>query len=250
MNKLQTELQRLYFLPTAPNAPADLADELIDEQGRVRAMVLELTGPPSWELLSRVWIGVQTELEWPAPAIAVSGTDGLQLWFSLAEPIAAARAHACVLALRERFVADVDPRRVRLMPAADASGHARRIPAEQEPSGNWSAFVARDLAPVFDETPWLDIPPGEEGQANVLRSLDVTTMAAFEAAMHSLVPRAPMVPVAAATPLQAVADTATPLVATGSASEQARRFLLRVMHDETQPVAVRIEAAKALLPHP
>ena len=32
--------------------------------------------------------------------------------------------------------------------------HARLIPAHQEQTGSWSAFVAQDLAPVFADTPW------------------------------------------------------------------------------------------------
>ena len=73
MTRLQTELERLYLA-----APASLADA----QGRVRALVLEAVLPASWDRLSAVWQGVQAELELPAPAIAVSGTDGVQLWFA------------------------------------------------------------------------------------------------------------------------------------------------------------------------
>ena len=58
-------------------------------------MVLELTGPADWDVLSAVWRGVQADLELPAPAIAVSGTDGLQLWFSLEAPVPAAQLSRC-----------------------------------------------------------------------------------------------------------------------------------------------------------
>ena len=100
MNRLQSELHRLY-----------LADEsgLLDEQGRVRAMVLELTGPADWDVLSAVWRGVQADLELPAPAIAVSGTDGLQLWFSLEAPVPAAQAQAFLAALCAHYLPGVAP---------------------------------------------------------------------------------------------------------------------------------------------
>ena len=175
MNRLQTEWQRLYTSDTA---------------GTVRALVLELARPADWQALALMWHGVQTDLALPPPAIAVNGVDGLQLWFSLAEPVPAARAQVFLQGLRQRFLADVDARRVRLWPAADATaqplqGHAAPVPALQD-SGNWSAFVAPDLVPVFGDTPWLDIPPNEEGQANLLRVLKPIQPVDFEAALAAL----------------------------------------------------------------
>src|SRR5471032_1620869 len=120
MSRLQPELDRLYLTGSSATAGADApSTRLVDAQGRVRALVMKLVQPASWEVLSRVWHGVQIELELPAPAIAVSGIDGLQLWFSLAEPVAASQAHAFVDALRSRFLPDIASARVRLMPASD-----------------------------------------------------------------------------------------------------------------------------------
>ena len=244
MTRLQSELHRLYL----PRPPADgevdaRPSTLIDSSGRVRAMVMTLTRPPSWEILSKVWKGVQAELDMPAPAIAVSGVDGLQLWFSLAEPIAAAQAHAFLEALRARFLPDIDARRVGLMPAAHGSAlhpqqQAALVPALQEQSGNWSAFVAADLAPVFADTPWLDIPPSEEGQASLLRGLSTTTPAVFEAALKQL---------GLSVDAQLVQSVLLAQAATSAADEDPKRFLLRVMNDDSVPLALRIEAAKALL---
>jgi len=258
MNRLNSELERLYF-PGTPDAvePAGPTQNLIDPSGRVRAMVMELHAPPDWDALSRVWHGVQVELALPAPAIAVSGIDGLQLWFSVAEPIAVASAHAFLEGLRQRFLSDTRPSRVRLQPAADASAlrqdlHAARVPAQQPGSGNWSAFLAPDLVPVFAETPWLDIPPNEEGQASLLRSVEVTKLPAFEAAcaMLGLVQPSQMPVVARAASgdeAQGIArEWPRPAIADGS---DARQFLRQVMNDETVALALRIEAAKALLQH-
>jgi hypothetical protein len=245
MNRLQSELHRLYL----PRSPAHVEtgarpSALIDPQGTVRALVMELTQPPSWELLAEVWRGVQTELELPAPAIAVSGTDGLQLWFSLAEPIAPPLAHAFLESLRVRFLPNIKPERIRLMPASNASAlhperHAPLVPALQEQTGNWSAFVAADLAPVFADTPWLDIAPNEEGQATLLRGLQTMKTAVFEAALKRLGPLATR---ADAPPAQPQPDAAT-------VDEDPKRFLLRVMNDNSVALALRIEAAKALLQH-
>ena len=264
INRLQSELRRLYLPGSEALADNDATSSaLIDSSDRVRAMVMELKGPASWEVLAKVWHGVQAELELPAPAIAVSGTDGLQLWFSVAEPIAVPQAHAFVESLRLRFLPDVDSRRIALLPAVAASAprqelHARPVPALQEPTGNWSAFVAPDLAAVFADTPWLDIPPGEEGQAALLRGLVVMKQPDFEAAVERLSAASNHPPgAAAATATVANAATANDdgshthvqAAAVLASEKDPKRFLLQVMNDDTVAMALRIEAAKALLLH-
>ncbi len=257
MNRLQSELARLYLPRPQDRVDADAPSAaMIDASGRVRAMVMELARPADWEALSRVWHGVQVELELPAPAIAVSGIDGLQLWFALAAPIAVAPAHAFLEALRQRFLSDIQAVRVRLLPAADATTlrqdlHAAMVPAQQEDSGNWSAFLAPDLVSIFADSPWLDIPPNAEGQANLLRSVEVMTPSAFEAAFAQLgaaiQPQASPVAAAVATSVdQGVAqDRPRPDLAGGDP----KQFLLQVMNDDSVALALRIEAAKALLQH-
>lgn len=226
MNRLQSELHRLYLLPS----PED-GGRLMDEAGQVRAMVMELTGPADWEPLSRVWRGVQLDLQWPAPAIAVSGTDGLQLWFSLQQPVSAARAAAFLAHLQSRYLADIaPPSRLRWSPSGQSFGTAL-VPAEQASTGNWSAFVAPDLAPVFADTPWLDIPPGIEGQADLLARLESIKPAAFDALLKTPEPMS-QAPQASTTDARDV---------------DPRRFLQQVLNDETVALALRIEAAEALL---
>jgi hypothetical protein len=262
MNRLQSEQHRL-FLPASPAGlqPGAPPSPLLDTGGSVRAMVLELTRPPSWRVLSTVWHGVQDELDLPAPAIAVSGVDGLQLWFSLAEPITAARAHAFLESLCARFLPDTDPARLRLLPAAGASqqrhgAHAPLVPALQTSTGNWSAFVAPDLAPVFDETPWLDIAPNDEGQAALLSGLVATTAEALALAtkrLESAAHRAHATEPGRTNAAMAVAAEpamAMPMpTAVTDMADDATRFLRRVMNDDTVPMALRIDAAKALLQH-
>lgn len=220
----------------APSAP-DLAG-LIGTDGRVRGMALTLGQPADWEALSRVWQAVQSELALPAPAIAVSGLDGYQLWFALEEAVPVSQAHAFLASLRDRFLAHIAPARIGWLPAADAGGPASGagtstglLPPQQVRADQWSAFVAPDLAPMFAETPWLDIPPSPDGQADVLSRVQPIRPAAWRAAM------------------------AEPPSASASASARAagperdpRRFLLDVMNDDSVALALRIEAAKALLP--
>lgn len=253
MNRLQTEFHRLYHpLPAQAPATDSGLDDLIDAHGRARAMVLELARPADWEQLSRVWRGVQADLGLPAPAIAVSGTDGLQLWFSLGEALDVTQAHAFMESLRCRYLPDVALQRVGRMPAPDAASasgrHARKVPALNEATGNWSAFVAPDLAPIFAETPWLDMLPGDDGQANLLSKLASIKPSVFAAALQQLAPAAESV---AASPSKAHGDVG--LVSThkvvSAGHPDPRSFLLAVMNDEAVPLALRIEAAKALLPH-
>ena len=122
MNRLQSEVNRLYGTQRPGSQDSDPQESsLIDASGQVRAMVLELARPADWTMLSRVWQGVQVDLELPAPAIAVSGTDGYQLWFSLLEPVPAPQAMEFLESLRRRYLSDVRPQRVGRMPAWDAS---------------------------------------------------------------------------------------------------------------------------------
>ena len=247
MNRLQSELHRLYLMPGPVPGAEDGNDCLVDTAGRVRAMVLELRRPASWELLARVWKGVQTEWAWPAPGIAVSGTDALQLWFALALPISTGEARAALGSMRERFLSEVDPRRIGLLPnpdvpATDPARHARLVPAVQTATGNWSAFVTPDLAAVFADTPWLDIPPGEENQAALLRTLALTTRPAFDAALER--PGSVSPPPSAAAPGPALPPSPT------SADVDPRQFLQRVLNDESVALALRIDAARALLSRP
>ncbi|MGE4070876.1 MAG: hypothetical protein AB7E72_06835 [Lysobacterales bacterium] len=255
MSKLQTELHRLYLPKEAAERQARTTESaLIDQDGMVRAMVMELARPADWEALDLVWRGVQSDLELPAPAIAVSGTDGFQLWFSLAEPVAVGKAQAFLESLRLRYWADIASKRLRLLPAADPeqpgqARHADLVPGPKPGTGYWSAFVSPDLAPMFAETPWMDIAPGDDGQAAVLRRLVSISPTAFAVALKQLQAPAPGTPAEEA-PSASSSEAGQPGDPAETASGQLspRQFLLQVMNDERAPLALRVEAAKALLP--
>jgi hypothetical protein len=258
MNRLQAEFQRLY-LPLVPDTAGPAAST--HPAGRCsRALVLELARPADWSLLSAVWRGVQADLELPAPAIAVSGIEGLQLWFSLCEPVSLTQAQDFLEALRRRYLPEVAPQRVRLMPVVahsavwDAASDptsgptapAPQVPALQASTGNWSAFVAADLAPLFSDTPWLDVPPGDEGQAHLLSGIASIKPTAWAAALAQLAAADPP-----AQALQSAAAAASPEPAQQrayAAELDPKGFLLAVMNDDSVSLALRIEAAKALLP--
>lgn len=249
MDRLQTQYQRLYLPPTAvAGVPG-----LIGVDARVRALVLALRGPADWDVLSPVWRGVQADLALPAPAIAVNGVDAFELWFSLAEPVPLAEASAFLQGLRQRYLAEVKPARLPLWPGTDAATtppqpHAARIPALHPDTGRWSAFVAPDLPAVFGDDPSLDFQPGEDAQAELLSRLTSITQTEWQAALAQLRPVA-AVPVPAPAAVPALPPAASPTHnALNGPYQDPRRFLLDVMNDPTVALALRIDAAKALLP--
>lgn len=140
MNRLHTELQRLF-------------DTQPDAQGRVRTLVLGISGPADWPALAAVWRGVQTELNWPAPAIAINGVDAFELWMPLQVAVSQDEARRALQHLCARYLGDVAPARWRLWPALDEGLCAppQAQPQLQAVTGRWSAFVAPDLAAVFGD---------------------------------------------------------------------------------------------------
>jgi len=221
MGRLQAEVQRLYPTP---------------EPGRddpLRTIVLELARPASWVELAKAWQGVQADLGLPAPAIAVSGSEGYQLWFSLPHPVPAAQAKAFVEGLRKRYVPDVDPRRVSIQPSP-------AVPPIEAAPGHWSSFVTPDLAALFADEPWLDLPPSAEAQADLLSRIESTSADDWQRAMALLQPARPAAPATADHP-ERTASTLVPTL-------DPRQFLLDAMNDPALDMRLRIEAAKALLP--
>ena len=220
MNRLQSELHRLYVVHQSADG------------GRVRAAVLEMARPADWTALSAVWRGVQADLALPAPAIAVNGRDGFQLWFSLAEPTLASQALGFLNALRARYLSDIARQRLDLTTAIDA------MPPRPTKSDQWSAFVTADLAPVFADEPWLDILPGPDGQADVLCRLEPIKSVDLLVALERLERVKTQIDAESAfTPFNAV-----------DAGLDPESFLRQVMNDDSVALGLRIEAAKALLP--
>jgi hypothetical protein len=277
-------------LPTGDLDAVDLDDtDLVDATGQVRALVLELARPADWVALARVWQGVQTDLAWPAPGIAVSGTDAYQLWISMVEPLGAAQARRVLELLCSRYLADVAAHRLTLWPqlsadAAQVVRHTRVVPAVQGPDRHWSAYVGPELAPVFADEPWLDQPPTPSAQASLLgrlASVSPVELARLPLATPDGAPAAPgaqasgesvggtaggtadpvtrltaqasqVGPAAGPGTASVVSDGphgAAPSTHAGAATQDPLRFLQGVMADPHAALALRIEAAKALLPY-
>ncbi len=232
MSRLQTELQRLYLLEDFP--ADDTAPALIDAQGRVRAIVVELARSVPWERVAAFWHQVQDDGDFPPPALAISGRDGFQLWFSLAVPVPLAEALEVVQWLRQQCGADLAPAQVRTWPTPQQQ-HAPLVPAMQSDTGYWSAFVVPGLGSLFADEPWLERAPSPDAQADLLQHLQSITPAAWSRMVQQCQPT-PSVP-------------AMPLAAPNPAGSDPQHFLHSVMNDATVPLPLRIEAAKALLPY-
>lgn len=242
--RLQDQYQRLYLPPAAVASGADT----------VRALVLALRQPADWDTLAPLWRGVQADLAWPAPAIAVNGADAFELWFSLAQPVPRTQAAAVLRQLCQRYLPSVKPDRLPCWPSQAAAAlpapEAGRIPALHPTTGRWSAFVAPDLPAVFGDDPSLDFPPNEDAQAELLSRLGCIQPSDWQAAVAAMQPAnavAPALhPVAASAVDPAQAASPHPAALAGP-YEDPRQFLRDVMNTTNAPLALRLEAAKALL---
>lgn len=249
MNRLQAQQRRLYLDPDATTEDAGL----IDAQGQVRALVVDVAQPAGWDAVAALCQGIQDALDLPTPAIAVSGGAGFQVWLSLAEPVPAWQAHAFLAALCLRFLSHVPARHVQCKPVAEPSstwpgGHASLVPALQGATGRWSAFVAPGLASMFADEPWLDVQPGIDAQAQLLCRLVSISVADFARAKQELgLLDAPASRNAGQALAPMPGDALDAATARADKETDPRRFLLSVMNDPAVPMALRIEAAKALL---
>lgn len=251
--RLQHELSRLYLVGDSSG------EALIGEGGLVRTLVMEVRSPADWRVLSTVWFGVQTELDWPAPGIAVSGTDGVQIWFSLAEPVDTSQAINLLAGLRLKFLGSVSPLRLRMFPYEEdvlnsICRHAMRVPALHETSGNWSAFVSQDLAAIFADEPWLDLPPNPDQQADILSKLQSVKQDQLNKAYALLttdggVRGASKNDGSGNVNSSFVNMAATPSSPSDDHTQSPKDFLSGVMNDPNNSLKDRIEAAKALLPY-
>ncbi|HEX7889761.1 MAG TPA: hypothetical protein VF522_10410 [Ramlibacter sp.] len=244
-NRLQSELQRLFAGGEAPR------DDTGSTTPHAAAMQVGLSGAGAWPALSRMWQGVQADLDLPAPGIAVSGEEGYQLWFALAQPVGAQDAEAFLAALCRRYLDNVPAQRIARSVVVAGGDSATRVPPAEIAPGRWSAFVAPDLAGLFAEEPWVDLRPPDDAQADLLSRLQPITPAAWKAACDRLLPGDALVPQGrgeAFLPPQGRALAVTPS-SPPAAQQDPRRFLLEVMNDPAVDLRLRIEAAKALLPY-
>jgi len=268
MNKLIAELRRLYFLPEQPFQDLDAGDAtaaltLAGLHGMARAMVVSFERAADWEHAATLYQAVQEDLELPAPAVSVCGSEGYQLWFSLVEPVPAEQARLFLTALHRTYLHELRPGHLKFWPDADALSVEPSLmnlpPVLHGASGKWSAFIDPGMGSMFIEEPGLGMVPTADRQADLLVGLKSITANAFQQALNVLQAQIEAESIAnelaAARPLEGSRQSdghAAPIQSTlnvGSNFSDPKSFLLAVMNDSSASADHRIEAAKALLPY-
>jgi len=255
MNKLSRELQRLYFLKDE-----SLAGAVVGLAGTVRTLIVCFRKSGDWSEAASLHELVQRELELPAPAVVVSGSDGFQVWFSLAEPVPVDQAVAFLAGLRQRYLAHLPETALAFHPQAGAMAgqEVALFPALCELTGRWSALIDPAMGGMFLEQAGLDMAPNPDRQADILAGLESIKADDFARALGRLQApdEAPAEKPANAehgecgeTSSDAPVRDVPPEQGLAGRFDSPRDFLLAVMNDAAVPLPQRIEAAKALLPY-
>lgn len=262
MNRLAAELQRLYLPHEAQrqdagtNPPA-LALPLLDGDGRVRAAVIAFRRAGDWDRVSALWQGVQQELELPAPAISVGGGEAAyRMWFSLAEAVPVQQACLFLEGLCTRYLSGILPVQFELFPCADAARGPQQVPATpalDAASGRWSAFIDPGMGGLFVDEPWLELAPNPDRQAELLatlRSIEPGDLLRVQALLGASDNRERLSAAdnPAGSPAAALSGPQQVAGGLNAPCRDPRAFLLAVMNDPGVSLALRIEAARALLP--
>ena len=288
MNKLITELQRLYFLPgqqwhsqklddggglifcaeglITPDiltrnftGEANAALDLVSKEGRVRTLTVDFERSADWERVAELYQGMHEHLDLPAPAIAVSGKAGFTLWLSLAEPVPVTQAQTFLSALQRKYLADIPSTHLNFLPVTDKSTGVEKfqrllVPACHETTGKWSAFIDAGLGSLFIEAPGLEMAPNTDRQADILSRLESIKPENFKRALDILLSEAstearPADPVINAQVAAAGSDRVPPKLSLDTTFSDPKSFLLAVMNDSSATAGQRLRAAKALLPY-
>ncbi len=255
MNRLLTELQRLY----EPPGLAAREGGLVTADGRVRVAVVGFERAADWNLAARLYEEVQEALELPAPAVSISGGAGYQLWFSFGEPIPIKQAHGFLHLLCNQYLSDMPPGHLGLWPDELVASPAESRPlifppALDEKSGKWSAFIDPSLGSMFVEEPGLEMAPNNDRQADLLAGFASIRRQELQSTLERLKPQAEIASGnASSEEIAQPADVALPRspcgLNLGSGYTDPKSFLLAVMNDPAASAEHRIEAAKALLPY-
>ena len=230
MNRLEAALRRLYGWPAAT---ADIP---------LRVVTITVRRSRDWPRVAELLRVLQEELQLPAPAVSVAATSGFTVWLALAEGTDPAMAGAFVLALRQRALADLPDGDLALEVCPRS---LPPMPAEDDATGRWSAFIDPGMGSLFVDEAGLDFQPPIDRQADLLAGLACIDAEALARALAECQPPAALPGAAAA--VAAAAVTAASAGSLLGPFPGPRDFLLAVMNDASTPLALRIEAAKALL---
>ena len=257
MNKLASELQRLYFLPSQawPNLQSETDNpiiHLITATGLVRCLVISVEQGCDWGQVGALYQGVQADLDLPAPALSVSVEAGYQIWFSLAEPVGLQSAQDFMTGLCRKYLAETKTTKLKLRPGIEEQlAFLPLVPTKQAEAERWSAFIDPSMGSMFVEETWLEMAPNLDKQAGMLTGLASITAEEFEQAL-SFLQSAPELtanlPVQNNEPSQIPGHSEASILNQGSGFTNPKSFLLAVMNDPSASAEQRIQVAIALLP--
>jgi hypothetical protein len=247
-------------LERGPAGEAAIALQLTSPEGYARALVIEFARSTHWPQAAALCQALTGELELPAPAVAVGGPAGYQLWLSLAEPQPVAAVREFLQALVHKYLADVPAAARRCYPSHGDDGP--HLPPARLANEGWSAFIDPTMGAMFADETWLPMAPNADKQADMLAALKSISTTDFQRALAQLqaestataatesLAEPPAQPIAkpfSTAPAATAASLAAPSL--GSQFSDPRDFLLAVMNDAGASTEQRIEAAKALLPY-
>ena len=256
MNKLESELQRLYCLPgqTWPilkSATVNPEISLVSSAGLVRCLVVSVEKGSAWEQVAALCQAVEESLDLPAPAISVSLEDGFQIWFSLAEPVSLQLAQDFMAGLCRRYLAEIKTARIKLRPGAEGALRCvPLVPLQQENAERWSAYIDPTMGSMFVEETWLEMAPSLDKQAAMLAGLESMAAEDFQRALGVL-QSAPEPKLESPEHNQTVLVEPSrneALLNMGGGFSDPKQFLLAVMNSPLATADQRITAAIALLP--
>lgn len=267
MQRLFAQLQRLFLLPAAPAWTAESLQQAVacgdagltlsaDAAGSTRTLVIGFSRARDWDSAAALLATLTDTLGLRRPALAIDGVCGYQLWLSLAAPIPVAEAQAWWQALKAQYLSELPDTALMFFPGEGslaAISAVPVIPARIGAAERWSAFIDPNLGGLFRDEPWLEMPPGDEAQADLLAGCTAISAAEFahsQAALQTAT-AATAAKVAAAADAAALAaqrEAEKPLQQVAAYADP-KDFLLALMNDGNARPEIRVEAAKALLPY-
>ena len=223
MEKLISELQRLYFykgqihhdqdakgesyfpagpltksiLETSLGGSKTVALNLVSEAGQARAMIFDFDGVAQgkgkehWEALISLSTRMQTELDLPAPAVTISGRKGWGLWLSLEQPVPVAHAQLFVNLVYKEYLANIPKDQIDLRPdvhqvSSAAQAVIKLPPCVHRASGMWAAFIDPSTGGDYVEVPGLQEAPSMAAQAELLANVKSISPQQFGSALFQL----------------------------------------------------------------
>lgn len=258
MPQAEEELLTPEIMAQGLSGEKSVAFNLVSADGLARAMVIKFNKPGDWARVANLYQVVQEELDLPASAVSVSGRQGYRLWFSLAEPVSVVQVRHFLAALHSQYLADIPAADIELLPNPDGPASTRQglvqlVPAPNELTGKWSAFIDPSLGSMFIDEPGLEMAPALDKQAGILAGLESIKALNFQRALahlqrHDSEQSASAQDKAPGQPPTA-SDCERPCLNVGKHYSDPKSFLLAVMNDASARPRHRIEAAKALLPY-